>query len=86
MSEGAIFRPEGDDGPEVEMQASKQCYFCGRTPSEGDRPIIAYLALVDEYQDENLAYTIGWACHRECVIEARHPNVPAWPPAPAVDS
>jgi hypothetical protein len=75
----AKFLPDGDDGDEIEMVASRQCFFCGADADPEETGTVMYMALVESYDDgSEIDVTLGWTCHRECVRNARHPDVPEW--------
>lgn len=73
---------EGDENADeaVEMNASPVCFFCGREANPEDRPLVAYLAMVDDYKDGVIERMVGWTCHRSCVESAVHPDAPYWRP------
>ena len=58
------------------VEGSTQCLFCGeQAPPPGDEKVAALVTLVLPGIPDG---AMAWACHVECVKQAKHPDV-EWP-------
>ena len=58
------------------LEGSTQCLFCGQeAPPPGDERSGAFLTVVMSAMPEG---AMAWACHVECVKQAKHASVD-WP-------